>query len=283
MNSFHCAFCVFGYIHVMKQSLLYFLLLVGIFACNKPEPKTDKQREESIALIKEYTKKNFMQIAKLHHDIKDDFNAQVYSVAKNIYDKCDSTHLKLLSLKSEPNPNVIRLKSQGYFDEFIKTINSTPNSNQWKDIESLENANSDIDNNILNLWIFGAKYIVKLNNNLTGFCGILNQFDLTSTVENKLYKFGDTIRIHSFFERIKDNKFLPPLLYLEKPLIIREVRLNNSIIKPQNLTSRFDNGYIEFVPTQIGNYSITFSKTIERVNRKIETYESRVEFTVLPQ
>lgn len=285
MNSFHCAFCVFGYIHVMKRSFLYFLLLVGIFACNKPEPKTDKQREESIALIQEYTKKNFMEIAKLDNDLQnDDFNAQVYSVAKKIYEKCDSTHAKILNLKSHPNPEKVKIKSQEYFDEFIKTVNFTLNSNQWIEIEPMQNATSDIDNNILNLLIFTAKYMVELNIQMNRFCEIYNQFGLTPFMKKKMYSIGDTVRVHTHVEMIKDSKykFLTPYLCFEKPLRIEEVRLNKSIIKPESLTIIIDKGDIEFVPTQTGKYTITFSKTIERVNRKIETYESRVEFTVLP-
>lgn len=281
MNSFHCAFCVFGYIHVMKRSLLYFLLLVSIFSCSKPEHKPDKQREESIALIQEYTKKNFMQIAKLHHDIQDDdFNAQVYSAAKNIYDKCDSTHLKLLGLKSEPNRDVVRLKSQEYFDEFINTVNTTPNTNYLKDIPPLEKATSDLDNNILSLWIFGTKCMVKLSNNLTAFCGVVDEFELVSNTERKDYRLGDTIHIITFFD--KDRKPISPSLHSEKPLLLREVKFNNSIIKPQNLNSRFNNGYIEFIPTKAGKYEIILTKDIERASGKIVTYESKVEFTVLP-
>lgn len=269
----------------MKRAILYFLLIVGIFACIKPEPKTDKQSEESLALIMDYTYKNLMEIAKLNNDLQnDDFNTQVYAVAKKIYEKSDSTHAKLLNLKSLLNSEKVKIESQEYFDEFIKTVNSTLNSNQWIEIEPMQIATSDIDNNILNLWIFTAKYMVKLNNQMNGFCGIYNQFGLTPLMKKKMYSIGDTVRVQTYVELIKDNKykFLTPFLCFEKPLKIEKVSLNKSIVKPENLTILIDQGNIEFVPTQTGNYTMTFSKTIERVNRKIETYEAYLEFTVLP-
>jgi hypothetical protein len=269
----------------MKPHLLSLLLLIGIFSCSKPEPKTDKQQEESLELIRDYTHKNFMEIAKLDNDLQNDnFNAQVYSVAKKIYAKCDSTHVKLVNLKSHPNPEIVKLKSQQYFDEFIKTVNSIPKSNIWSEVKPMENATSEIDNNILNLWIFTAKCMAKLNILMNGFCEIYNQFELTPFMQKQMYITGDTVRVHTYVEKIKDSKykFLTPYLCFEQPLKIEEVRLNKSIIKPENLNIIIDQGDIEFIPTQTGKYTITFSKTIERVNRKIETYESRVEFTVLP-
>lgn len=265
----------------MKRSLLYFLLLVGIYSCRKPEPKNDKLEAENLALIKEYAGKNYMEIAKLNADHPRHliYNS-TFNAAKNIYDKCDSTHLKLLGLKSEPNRDVVRLKSQEYFDEFINTVNTTPNTNRLKDIPPLEKATSDLDNNILSLWIFGTKCMVKLNIDMTAFCGVVDEFELVSNTERKDYRLGDTIHIITFFD--KDRKPISPSLHSEKPLLLREVKFNNSIIKPQNLNSRFNNGYIEFIPTKAGKYEIILTKDIERASGKIVTYESKVEFTVLP-
>ena len=282
MNLFHCAFCVFGYIHVMKRTLLYFLLLVGISACNKPEPKTDELAKENLELLQILATETYLQIAKLNPVIPEDYhNLLIDSAAKNIYNKCDSTDLKLRALNLETNPDEIRVKSQKYFDEFINAVNTTPNTECLKNIEPMKGATSDIDNNRLKLWIFGAKCLLTLQRSMSVFCGIIDQFMLISNTERKKYRLGDTIRIITFFN--KDSKPLSPSQYSEKPLKLKYIKIDSEIIKPRKLTSRFDNGYIEFIPTEPGNYSITLMKGISRLKTgKIDTYESSVEFTVLP-
>jgi hypothetical protein len=266
----------------MKPILFISLLLIAIISCNKSEHISDKLAEENLNLIHEFAEENYRQIAKLDPNIPDDpHNFNIYSDATIIYYKCDSLSSKLFKLKNESNSDHIKKRSQEYFNELIKTIKNSTKTTCLKDVEPLEKATSNLDNNILKLWIFGTTCLLKLRNNMTPFCGIIDQYELISNVESKKYKSGETIRIITSFNNYKHS--FPTQKNIIKQLSIKEIRLNNALINPTHITSRFNNEYIEFVPTQKGNYSITFSKTIERPNRKIETYESKVEFTVLPK
>lgn len=282
MNLFHCAFCVFGYIHVMKRTLLYFLLLVGIYACNKPEPKTDELVKENLELVQEYAELKYKQAAKYYYDFRYDPIAQyTYITSKSIYEKCDSLSNKLIELKNEPDLKIIQEKSQKYFEELNQTVFRDNQKEILREIKPLDNASNNIDNNILNLWIFSTKCIDRLFQNLPAN-EAFNRIGLESKLEKETYRLGDTVRVISYLEYLNRFDFRPQSLYLNNPTKIKLIQLNDSIIYPKNIVIHFENDYVEFIPTVTGNYRITFIKNIERMKRKIQPHESSVEFTVLP-
>jgi hypothetical protein len=268
---------------MMKRSLLYVLLLVAIFSCNKPEPKTDKLAEENISLMQDYAELRYKLSAKYYYDFQWDVNGRmIYMTSKSIYEMCDSLNNKLIELRNEPELKIIQEKSQKYFAELNKTALGDNQNEILNTIKPLGNASSSIDNNILKIWIFGTKCLDKLHQNLTANCGVVNSLSFESRVEKETYKLGDTVRIINYFEDLNKFNFNTQSLYLRSPTKIKSIQLNDSTIHLKNIISHFENDYIEIIPTQAGNYQITFIKNIERMKRKIQPHESSVEFTILP-
>lgn len=283
MNLFHCAFCVFGYIYVMKRTLLYFLLLVGISACNKLEHKTDELAKENLELVQDYAELRYKQTAKYYYDFQwDPIGQFIYITSKSIYEKCDSLNNKLIELKNEPDLKIIQEKSQKYFEELNQTVFRDNQKEILREIKPLGNASNNIDNNILKLWVFSTKCLDKLNQSLPANCGLVNSLSFESRVEKEMYKLGDTVRIINYFEDLNKFDFNTQSLYLNNPTKIKLIQLNDSTIHPKNIISHFENDYIELIPTVTGNYRITFIKNIERLKRKIQPHETSIEFTVLP-
>jgi hypothetical protein len=267
----------------MKLQLLSLLLLIGIFSCGKPEPKTEELTEENLSLLQNYAELTHKLTAKYYYDFQWDLGGRlVYLASKSIYEKCDSLSKKLVELKGEKDLKIIQEKSQQYFEVLNQIVFRDSQKEILKEIKPLENASTNLDNNLLTIWIFSNKCLNKLHRNLSANCGLGNTLILESKLEKEKYRLGDTVRTISSFDDVNKFDFNSQSLYLKYPTKIKSVILNDSIFKPKNMISHFENEYVEFIPTQIGKYTITFSKTIERVNKKIATYESKVEFTVLP-
>lgn len=282
-------FVFLGYIHVMKRSLLYFLL-VSIFSCSKPETKTDKPEAETIRILGNHLELLRLSIAKHQRIFSDPMSEEASKNAETIHLQSNTALIRLNALNYLDDKRIKIDSSIVIFDDFKHKTTVAQSYiekiSKGKDISFIpvmpEITDTSVYKNSIALLAYSIKCLEIVKAFISPFCGVLEDFDLETRIENKTIKLGETIRCLNYFNRYDYESFDNRKLFFEHKTHVKEIRHNNSIIKPKNLTSRFDNGYIEFTPTQAGSYSITFSKTIERVNRKIETYESRVEFTVLP-
>lgn len=285
MNLFHCAFCVFGYIHVMKNLLIILLFLV-LQSCNNEASKPTALEIETIEALQERLRDKLRDIQKFHFDHEFDTSATVgYSDSRVVIEQFELT-LKSLENLSGVNIN-IKDSSQKLLNQFKQNTDSfiCESNDSLRLINfQMSNATKNTSENQISLLLYAYKLIDNIySRRFNCGDGWIQKYQLQASSEKNEIHLGDTFRcLTKMTGTMMDYDFIHVVSEPQQNIFITAIFCDEKRVPIQRINSKFNNAFFEFIPDQPGNYSIKLENQERRASGKINKFETSVEFTVLP-